>query len=244
MGFPLSVYRRLPRGLPLSLGFSRYGLLFDGVGGYVDTLLDPSTELGQEITVSAWVYPTAQNNHRGIWGAHGITGTKGIHLQYSGGWAFGFGDGTDWHSVNIGDLTLNSWVHLVVVFKGGSGGYIKVYKNLVEVGSVAVTTNIVHEAAFWVGRAYNAADRYFSGIIDEVCVYNRILSAAEMRHNMVDYHNPVRDELVMWLPFEEGSGLTAYDGSGQGNDGSLLPAAGPPAWRRNAMWELRAGAGL
>lgn len=85
-------------------------------------------------------------------------------------------------------------------------------------------------------RFYN----YFDGLIALVLLYNRVLAADEVRWNRVNYHNPVRDGLVLWLPMEEGAGLTAYDKSGLGNDGSLLPGAGPPIWERVRQWELRA----
>ena len=77
----------------------------------------------------------------------------------------------------------------------------------------------------------NAADRSFNGLIDEVRVYNRALSAAEIQAlYQADYakinapqNNQITNGLVGLWSFNgpDMSGATAYDRSGQGNNGTL-----------------------
>jgi len=64
-------------------------------------------------------------------------------------------------------------------------------------------------------------DHYFNGSIDEVAIYNRALSAEEIRANM--YLRLAGDEpgLIGYWDFDEGEGQIVYDLSGNGNDGQL-----------------------
>jgi len=52
-------------------------------------------------------------------------------------------------------------------------------------------------------------------------VYNERLTTDEIQHNYLNPMNPILDGLVLWLSLEEGSGTTAHDESGNGNDGTI-----------------------
>lgn len=65
---------------------------------------------------------------------------------------------------------------------------------------------------------------YFTGIIDEVRIYNRVLSEAEIR-----YHYDRGGPVAHWK-FDEGSGSTAFDSSGNGNDGTLQADMATTSW--------------
>jgi len=120
-------------------------------------------------------------------GQHGGTYQGIVGFQYENGpWALVYGDGSAWIRNNNLTLTaeeLNTWVHFAGVIKAGTGGYIKVYKNGVEITpQTNVSTAISHLTTFDIGRAYTAAGRYFNGLIDAVHIYNRALSADEISH--------------------------------------------------------------
>jgi len=88
------------------------------------------------------------------------------------------------------------------------------------------------------------AEESYDGYVYNFETPSHTYTAPVIVHNC-NYHNPVHPEyLRLWLPMEEGSGLTVYDKSGHGNNGSLLPADDPPTWQRVRQWELRAEAGL
>ena len=79
----------------------------------------------------------------------------------------------------------------------------------------------------WIGgnRPYG---EYFQGLIDEVRVYDRALSAAEVRAEM---SRPIRSAratsapgLVAAYAFDRGSGTLAADTSGRGNGGAISGA--------------------
>lgn len=158
-----------------------YRLSFDGTDDYVNTSLDPSM-LGQTFTISAWVYPTAAGNYRGIAGGHVDAHQGFVFGQWNTGyWQFGYGDGSNWPTGVATVLTPNAWTYVTAVYKGSD--YVKLYLNGTLTRTQPQSTDIVHTTNFWVGRAYNAAGRYFQGGIGEFAVYNRILTAAEITQN-------------------------------------------------------------
>lgn len=93
--------------------------------------------------------------------------------------------------------------------------------------------------------SHPTAHQWFDGIIDEALVYDHALSQSEIREIMLDYQNPIKDGLVGWWRLEEGTGSTAHDGSGEGNDGTLKSAdTDLPAWTDVKEWELRSEVSL
>ena len=77
---------------------------------------------------------------------------------------------------------------------------------------VITDTASVAAASFSIGKANSA---YMSGIIDEISVYNRALSAAEVR-----FHYNKGGPVAHWK-FNDGSGSTAYDSTENDIDGTL-----------------------
>jgi hypothetical protein len=61
-------------------------------------------------------------------------------------------------------------------------------------------------------------DYYFNGIMDELYVYHRALSVEEIKEHYDAFG------LKLELHFSEGEGTTAFDSSGNGNDGTITEA--------------------
>lgn len=138
-------------------------------------------------------------------------------------------------------ITSNEWHHIAMTYDGTT---LTAYKDGASVGTD--TGDLTHTTdRLLIGTRDSLYSQYFDGIIDEVQIYNRALSAEEIRNLMSNYHLPVdMGALVAWWRFEEGTGLTAHDKSGQGNDGTLNPSNDPPIWRDVKKWELRSEVGL
>jgi hypothetical protein len=75
-------------------------------------------------------------------------------------------------------LDLNSWVFGAVVLDNGT---VSVYKNGVFQDSASYTSITDNNVNFYVGTQGAVLNRVFNGIIDEVRVYNRTLSAQEVK---------------------------------------------------------------
>lgn len=136
------------------------------------------------------------------------------------------------------DSNTNNYVHLTAsAYITSSAGTLSatgftnptIYVNGVQTTSIAadswqlvtVTTDTAINAnAFEVGRANSS---YFDGTLDEVRLYNRALSPSEV----TALYNWAPGPVGYWN-FDEGSGTTAYDRSGNGLNSSAF--SGDPAW--------------
>lgn len=83
-----------------------------------------------------------------------------------------------------GNLTNDAW-HLVIVTYNGNASYTGINLYVDNVGqsstptSGSTVTTMLNAAQFSIGTLYNFASRYANGIIDEVGVWNRLLTLPE-----------------------------------------------------------------
>jgi len=198
-----------------SKGKNGGGMSFDGKDDYVDILtpsiLKPTT---QYLTIEAWIKP--QN----------LTGS---HFAVTEAWCTDFRIGTNgskaeafiWTSDDAENvqsntsLSTNNWYHIVMTYDNLT---LKLYLNGkfensgIEDGPVGNIETYIYIGSnkAGCGNAYP-----FSGSIDDVRIYNRALSAEEVR-----YHYNRGGPVAEWK-FDEGSGTAVYDSSGNEFDGVL-----------------------
>jgi hypothetical protein len=82
--------------------------------------------------------------------------------------------------------------------------------------------------AFAIGNRIGSAN-YWSGLVSNFKVFNTALTAAQVADLYLNPEKIVPDgvadsALKLWLPMMEGAGTTAYDGSGNGNHGTISGA--------------------
>ena len=235
---PRNEYKQQSRRIPRSLGFAGYTLSFDGVDDYVEVPDDTSLDITDAITIEFWMNVTnvIQLHHMLV--SKGFTAyeVRTTYNRITVHWTIG--EVSYMVGTSPGTILPNTWYHIVVTY---SGSVFRIYINGVVqfedtkvTGPIAVNTKSVN-----IGRRPGLADHLINGFIDRVKIYNQALSAEEIKRNMLNYHNPVRGGLVLWLPMEEGTGEVVYDKSGYGNNGTLLPAGAGPTWQRLRQWELR-----
>jgi hypothetical protein len=191
-------------------------LSFDGVDDYVDAGNDANLDITGAITVEAWInsaigetgadYPLIAGKRTGFLG-------YGLHVQKYTTPQFWIGDGSDWVGASAGAVVSpNQWYHLVGTYDGSN--LIKIYVNgvLKNTGSQqSLASSGTKE--FRIGL--ESAIRQWNGLIDDVRIYNRALSAEEVR-----YHYNRGGPVAHWK-MDEGSGSTAYDSTENDNDGTL-----------------------
>jgi len=158
-------------------------LSFDGVDDYVD-ITDFS--LGGEVTALGWVYPTAHQSWQRLLDFGNGAGANNFLVvasrETTGNPAFHIYIGDVPYNANSPDpISLNTWHFLVGVL---GGGRVKLYVNSVLKADVAGPPglNTLTRVNSWIGRSNWVGDAYFKGMIDEVCIYNRALSAEEIRY--------------------------------------------------------------
>ncbi len=153
-----------PAATPGALGY-----VFDGVDDYVDALNNESLNF-TTFTISIWVKPVS------LIGSIGVIGNNAYILKTTG-------DEIRLTTPSISDLTssgallsVNEWNHIIVTFIVNGTTYF--YSNGKLISSTASglinfpTDNL---------RLGTVSDTDFNGSIDEVRIYNRALSATEIK---------------------------------------------------------------
>ena len=160
----------------------KYGnaLMFNGTSALVTVNDSNSLDLTAGMTLEAWLYPTAVGGWRDV-----ITkGTNDIyHLTGSSDDSTPALGGTFSPSVLRGtsSLPLNAWTHLAGTYDGTT---MRLYVNGVHVSTQAQTGPIQTSTAALTMGGDALHGQYFAGFIDEVRIYNRALSVAEIQSDM------------------------------------------------------------
>jgi len=214
-------------------------LNFDGSSSYVDFGSPvPIDTLSGPVSIEAWIYSTAwgfNSAQNTILCTHGWTsGEQGMVLRAGGNGELSFNfAGLDSNSVPTSwvevisptnSIQLNTWTHVAGTF---SGTELKVFVNGNEVASTSFTGSIVQSSyGANIGRLADANQfpgRFFSGNIDEVRVWNRDLSAAELSASASKHIDPTSAVgLVGYWRLNEGLGTAISDLGSGGNNGSNL----------------------
>ncbi|WDZ57188.1 GH32 C-terminal domain-containing protein [Paenibacillus polymyxa] len=201
------------------------GLLFDGYSTYIAHSFDEGNqntdpEYRSVLSIGVWVAPRSYE-----WGDDGklsaivnrynLDRKQGYLLGMfrHGSWSFQVGlEGGDWKELWSPDgheLPKNEWSYVNAVFDGNQGE-IKLYLNGSEIASAAVPRGSrLAEAAdtdLLIGKNNHSSLlaevfslHMFSGIIDELKIYNRVLSAEEVaasyRYVLDTFHEGIQPQL-------------------------------------------------
>jgi hypothetical protein len=211
-------------------------LKFDGVDDYVDC--GQNNFNYNEGSIGIWINTSVISPGRSIfsyiehsvldrWITFYIDSSK-FHLDYR---YYTVNDHVEANTT----IQTNEWIYCVVT---SDGSIYKIYINGVESN---LTTTLGNNDGKWfadlvigtydadIGRwKRSISEDYIDGYIDSVRIYNRALSAEEVR-----YHYNKGGPVAEWK-FDEGSGQTAFDESFNNNDGTLggtsAIEASDPTW--------------
>lgn len=147
------------------------------------------------------------------------------------------------HNVTSADLAIptGEWVHIAVTYDADAKKMI-VYINgkskledTVDAGAVNWGQTMTDEGnGFWIGHSYNR-DRWLEGEISECRIWNKVLTADEINaKNHFYLVEPDSEGLVAYWKFDEGTGQTVTDYTGNGNNGMALD---PISWVEVALPE-------
>lgn len=192
----------------------RFGgaLSFDGANDKVDVPHAAAFNLGSGMTLEAWVRPSSLSGWRTAILKERPGGLSYALYASDGSRPTGFvntGSG-DRDATGSAGLPVNAWSHLAATYDGGT---LRLYVDGAQVATRAVSAGIASSTgALRIGG--NAVwGEWFSGLIDEVRIYNRALTAAQIQ---TDMNTPVgqaeppppppdRDQVGQWTgPVELG----------------------------------------
>jgi hypothetical protein len=190
-------------------GPTGYGMALelDGVDDYVDSGTPPELVLTESISIACWVNPAQLGGDQGFAGldagyvfkAHG----EGVRFTTPGI--------LDHSSANL-TLKAGAWQHVAATFQPGQDEGLVFYLNGVETERMTSSAINTGSGPFRIGN--NQWSELLTGLIDEVTIYNRILSAVEVRYLAGQRATPVDpgdDGLVAFYAFEN----DATDSSGR-----------------------------
>ncbi len=164
-------------------------------------------------TLSAWVYPTDLSADRTIAGnyssAVNANGTQ-FYLNTAGNLVLRLAGVT---AVSTGVVPLNQWTHVAVVRAGTGANTTRFYINGAQDSTGTLAGSATTSANFAIGNTPNSTTP-FVGKIDEVKVYLRDIGSTELTKKWLS------------LSFDEGTGTTAYDASGNELHATLVNGAG------------------
>lgn len=238
----------LTNGPAITEGRLGQALSFDGSNDYVSVAHDSALN-AYPLTVSAWFKTSTTGGIRGIVNKFLSSSNNGWNIFFDNSdnlCAWYFKDASNYVyagggcTLNVTGLKDNQW-HLVTFVVDSSGGTLYVDGVSRATRSWTGTAGAVSTSQEMRIGHYPSSSDYFNGKIDEVRIYNRALTAAEIK-GLYDVGESDRvnssvsqaqgtgrldSDLVAYWPFDDGTGSTAVDVSTNSFDGS---ASGGPTW--------------
>ena len=170
-------------GATWTVGRFGHALSFDGVNDLVSVADSNSLDLSTGMTLQLWLQPRALNGYMTA-----IVKERPSHLAYAlyantdtTGAAVEIAVATNLDARSTLKLPLNSWSHLAATYDGAA---LRLYVNGELVSTRAVSGPITTSASPLRIGGNNVWGEFFNGLIDEVRVYNRALTAQEIQGDM------------------------------------------------------------
>jgi Concanavalin A-like lectin/glucanases superfamily len=182
----------------------RYGgaLSFDGVNDWVTVANSATLSLSTGMTLEAWVYPTA--NGGGSW-------RNIVIKERASGEVYNLYSNTEANRPAVyvvrasqpgsaielrgsSQLPVNAWTHLAATFDGTT---LRMFRNGVQFGSRAVSGPLLTSTGPLQIGGNSLWGEFFQGRMDDLRIYNRALTAAEV---LADMSAPVEGALVDTIP--------------------------------------------
>lgn len=168
-----------------NMGTCGYGEFVANQNQYVEVPHDSQLSLSNQLTVSAWVYPTSRPTSGSLYTIVSKDTNYEFHLDSAGHvfWYWQRSNGNANSLTTTETIPLNTWSHITIRYDSSLPGNQRqrIYINGVAVksgnDSNSLRTNTLN---LEIGRDYNFDSRSFDGRIDEVAIYSRALSDSQI----------------------------------------------------------------
>jgi Concanavalin A-like lectin/glucanases superfamily len=224
----------------------RYGGAMEFDGAKDDYLsIAASEELdrtGEEFTIEAWVRPTGSSNRETILekerGGGGPKYSYGLFLHHEEPLGYFMGSEVGLLEGDEDAVPLDSWTHIAIT---DDGGFTRLYVDG-EIEDTSPAVAVEGDGELRIG-GNGIAGEYFTGRIDEVRIYERALSAAEVG---TDMETPIATPKAGPVAEYSFDGLaegaeTVEDHSGNGHTATIHGAKPVPNGRYGGAMEFKEG---
>ena len=206
---------------PFVLGTN--SIVLDGLNDYI-TVLDDSSLALTNVTIAAWINVTPGSASTTILSKDS---SYKLEIDTNGKLKASLYAPSTWNSVTPTiALPSNEWIFITFTFTGSDlnlyvDGVLNQSVTPLSALSIASSTNDLY-----IGSAAGSSS-FFNGSIDDLAVWDSALSQSDITtiynsgSGISDLTQTYSTDLVGYWKFDEGSGNSASDSSGQGNDGTL-----------------------
>ena len=199
-------------------------LSFDGIDDYVNLGNKPSLQLTGNMTIAVWVKLADGNagQYMGIAGKLYPGSGYGLVRHDTNTFKFWVGSGSVLTAAtSVQPYTDTDWHHVTGILENG---VIKIYVDGVFNSQSGSGLSILDSGQYaFIGLQYSdgTTHRFFRGMADELRIYNRALTAAQVTTAMTTVPVGPQTGLVGYWNLDEGSGQAVNDLSGNANGGFL-----------------------
>ena len=204
---------------------------FDGTDDHVDLGTDTDFETNH-LTVEAWVKPSATQGWQHLVTKRSEGESANTYFQWSlqtddtdDTYYFGVNVGGTVYWANSGVTVSTDWIHLAGTYDGET---VKIYcngilktENTNPSGNIHIISSMKVYIATRVDNDLTGTIHFFNGKMDEVRIWNDVRTDQEIRENMCKTMVVDESGLVAYYNFDNSSGTTLQDFSGNTNDGTL-----------------------
>jgi len=198
-------------------------LRFDGVDDFVAVASSPSVNPTTALTLEAWVFAENLNASQigiaGTWDDN--NGGFRTYLLWLLGGRLEFIVSSFARPSDSSTLPINRWVHVAATYDGAT---VRLYRDGTNISSVASSGPIAsNNRPFLIGRTEGGSDGpdFFPGSIDEVRLWNRALSPAEIAEQRSLVLTGTEPGLLGYWQFNDATGDSTADLTTNSNIGLL-----------------------
>ena len=197
-------------------------LTFDGGNDYIQISENDDLENIYQNNFSVSVFVKPETIIAGFLSILRKDGAYNIMIQNGYLVAEKFVGGTMYHSTGNTQFNSEQWYHILVSWNGSNLSlYVDGQLDNNETQTAGINVPIT---SLWIGMS-SAYGQGFNGKIDHLSMWSRLFNNEEIQY-LKDYEiNSEDSDLVAYWNFNEGSGSTLYDISGNGNNGTINGAS-------------------
>jgi hypothetical protein len=198
-----------------------YALELDGVDDYVDA--GSGINLANaSFTVAFWAKRESIDRHDFVVGQGVGSLNIGLHIGFRSNNTFTCAFYAN--DLNTPEAYTDSdWHHWACTYDAGTK-LRTIYRDGIQVAQNFATANYQGSGDLYIGR--EPTGNHFKGLIDQVGIWGAARSSDQIRLDAIRFA-PDQTDLIAYWPFDEGTGTSTADASGNGHDGTLVNG---PLW--------------